>query len=421
MKKLIQIGLLVSVLGLVGYAQHGVPPAQINYPSTITPSGGGGAPADGITGTLTSGRVPYASGAQTLVDAAAFKFDGSRLLLSATTPAASIEAGANLLVIEAQSSDVTGDGMAIGFANGTDFDGPRIVSYLTGGTFAAKTVPAVGSAAFFFSNNVWNGTIWSESANLQAKVAGAPLGDGYVPTQWVVSWVPNAVGGGNGNFAYFFGNTDGKPGLKFEDISSNAGQIKLSGSAEWSLRDAADSAYADLKLKSLTIDTGAALKTDTTTAHTALFQAYDVDNTTYRTFGTLTNGNTPSLDLSAPSGGTLTVSATSLTTSGNVNIGNGLVFTSYGALFPANNGIWTLYNAAQTDFGRLQFGGTTASFPALKRSAAKIQVRLADDSAAGTFEGKYNSSDGTAGATTICTIAGLVSITVKDGLITSCS
>lgn len=33
----------------------------------------------------------------------------------------------------------------------------------------------------------------------------------------------------------------------------------------------------------------------------------------------------------------------------------------------------------------------------------------------------YLSSDGTAGATTTCTIAGLVSITVKNGLITSCS
>ena len=40
-----------------------------------------------------------------------------------------------------------------------------------------------------------------------------------------------------------------------------------------------------------------------------------------------------------------------------------------------------LTNAAETDFTRLQFGGTTSSFPALKRSSAELQARLADDSA----------------------------------------
>lgn len=38
-------------------------------------------------------------------------------------------------------------------------------------------------------------------------------------------------------------------------------------------------------------------------------------------------------------------------------------------------------NAAETSFGLLQFGGTTSSFPALKRSNDILLVRLADDSA----------------------------------------
>lgn len=37
-------------------------------------------------------------------------------------------------------------------------------------------------------------------------------------------------------------------------------------------------------------------------------------------------------------------------------------------------------NTAGTDFGLLQFGGTTSAFPALKRSGALLHVRLADDS-----------------------------------------
>jgi hypothetical protein len=44
------------------------------------------------------------------------------------------------------------------------------------------------------------------------------------------------------------------------------------------------------------------------------------------------------------------------------------------------DGLIALYNSAGTDFSRLQFGGTTSSFPALKRSSAELQVRLADDS-----------------------------------------
>ena len=44
------------------------------------------------------------------------------------------------------------------------------------------------------------------------------------------------------------------------------------------------------------------------------------------------------------------------------------------------DGVIALYNAAATDFTRLQFGGTSASFPALKRVAAELDARLADDS-----------------------------------------
>lgn len=44
------------------------------------------------------------------------------------------------------------------------------------------------------------------------------------------------------------------------------------------------------------------------------------------------------------------------------------------------NGLVTLSNSTATDFSRLQFGGITSSFPALKRSAATLQVVLANDS-----------------------------------------
>jgi hypothetical protein len=52
---------------------------------------------------------------------------------------------------------------------------------------------------------------------------------------------------------------------------------------------------------------------------------------------------------------------------------------------PASSNI-RLTNSAGTSFGLLQFGGTTATYPALRRNSAELQVRLADDSAFGNFQ-----------------------------------
>ncbi len=57
----------------------------------------------------------------------------------------------------------------------------------------------------------------------------------------------------------------------------------------------------------VTLGNGDAVKTDTVTGHTGLLQAYDVDGLAYKTFLTLTNGNTPSMAIAAPSGGTVAI------------------------------------------------------------------------------------------------------------------
>jgi hypothetical protein len=51
----------------------------------------------------------------------------------------------------------------------------------------------------------------------------------------------------------------------------------------------------------------------------------------------------------------------------------------------AVDGNFVLSNNAATDFGLLQLGGTTSSFPALKRDGSALAVRLADDSAAASI------------------------------------
>jgi hypothetical protein len=62
-----------------------------------------------------------------------------------------------------------------------------------------------------------------------------------------------------------------------------------------------------------------------------------------------------------------------------VSIGGGAA-ASVVALASAD-GVLRLVNYANTDFSRLQFGGTTSSFPALKRNSTALETKLADDSA----------------------------------------
>ena len=73
-------------------------------------------------------------------------------------------------------------------------------------------------------------------------------------------------------------------------------------------------------------------------------------------------------------GGAMT--ATTYTATGTI-----IGFSSSTTLRNSSDGVLLLTDAAATSFNRLQFGGTTSSFPALKRSSAILQVRLADDSA----------------------------------------
>lgn len=65
--------------------------------------------------------------------------------------------------------------------------------------------------------------------------------------------------------------------------------------------------------------------------------------------------------------------------------GSRIMFTNGSFIQDNSDGVAQLSNAAGTDFGRLQFGGTTSSFPALKRNGATIQARLGDDSADANF------------------------------------
>jgi hypothetical protein len=85
-------------------------------------------------------------------------------------------------------------------------------------------------------------------------------------------------------------------------------------------------------------------------------------------------------------------------TGGNNAFSGALTFNSRFEIRAGSaDGIGILYNSGETGFSLLQFGGTTTSFPALKRSSALIQARLADDSDFAELEASYFGARSTGG------------------------
>ena len=102
-----------------------------------------------------------------------------------------------------------------------------------------------------------------------------------------------------------------------------------------------------------------------------------------------------------------------------------LRFENASVINDVNDGTITLSNNAQNDFNRLQLGGTTNLFPAIKRNGAQIDFRLADDSnyAALNTGATFIKGSGTTSATTSLLVqnsAGTSLLTVRDdGVLTA--
>ena len=88
----------------------------------------------------------------------------------------------------------------------------------------------------------------------------------------------------------------------------------------------------------------------------------------------------------------------SITLNGDIGVGSTsqLQWTSKGKIYATSDGSFVMWDSSQTTFGQLKFGGTTSSFPALKRSSTSLQVRLADDSADAPISASYVKTPGVA-------------------------
>jgi len=63
-----------------------------------------------------------------------------------------------------------------------------------------------------------------------------------------------------------------------------------------------------------------------------------------------------------------------------LRVGNVYFGSSFGSIQPSSQGVLRLLDGPETSFNRLQLGGTTSSFPSIKRNGTAIDFRLADDS-----------------------------------------
>jgi hypothetical protein len=86
--------------------------------------------------------------------------------------------------------------------------------------------------------------------------------------------------------------------------------------------------------------------------------------------------------LTVQTGGTVALTSHLTAENGFIRIASAQAFQwlNRSKIYSLSDGNVGLYNAGESSFNLLQFGGTTTSFPALKRSSTVLQARLANDS-----------------------------------------
>lgn len=94
----------------------------------------------------------------------------------------------------------------------------------------------------------------------------------------------------------------------------------------------------------------------------------------------------------------------------NLIAANGLILIGSSRIYESSDGVLRFSNAASTGFTMTQYGGTTSSFPAIKRSAATLAIRLADDSADATLTAKTQTAgDNTTAVATTAFVTAAIS------------
>jgi hypothetical protein len=324
-------------------------------------------------------------------------------------------------------ADGTAAAPSIAFASDPDTGfyrgGTNILASAVGGA-VAWSIYATGGSTYFQAANSTGlyakavGEIGLFAGGTNQNITLTPSNDGFVAVGdgaadtriKIRSSTPYAIGVGRGvspNGFYFLGGTaSATPDLVFSTTAgvetarlTNGGRFLLGTSS---------------------VDSGALLQVGTNTTNSAGGMVFGTDTFLYRS-------QPGGLILSGTSNATFVLSGSSANAQllqflqNSVEVGR-IGFSSSANLILATGGNVTALTLDATQnatfAGKLNFGGTSASFPQLARAGAELTVQLADGSAFGYLKAKLRASNGSAGAN----FSGVpVSITVVDGVVTAVS
>lgn len=260
----------------------------------------------------------------------------------------------------------------------TGTDGARLHLRKSRGSLASPTVITTGDTLGRIVASGYDGSNYLEMGAISV-VASGTIASTRVPTEiqfWTATDAAPSVLTqrmtilNNGNVG--IANTAPAQVL---DVT---GSIKFSGGLIGpSIQPASDSTTAVRVFKA---DGSTSVVTvDTTNSRVAIAGANTGNRALYVNGVIESTGGFVATGQNVSAGGFIASSGSSFT--GNVTLSSSLLWSSSTRISSPSDGIILVQNNAQTDFSLLKFGGTTASFPALKRSTTDIQFRLADDSA----------------------------------------
>jgi hypothetical protein len=386
---------------------------------STTPAAGTFTTLTANNGTLTGASAPVLDLSQTWNQNAACEFTGS---ISATTLTVSAVASGTLQVgSEIYGSSVVAGTYITALGTGTGTTGTYTVSssqtrsgtMFAKGVFTASRLQITDTASSLTSNFLdlrkggasqvsirHDGLIGWGGVNPQVSMS-------YDPSLGLVSYGPSFspitrqntgffVLNGTAALSWGAGNSvTGADTTLVRDAADTLAQRRTTNAQTFRLyntfTDASNHERGFLRWSSNVLQIGTE-KLGTGTARALEFQTDGVTRMTVAATGAVsTSGNFSCVDLTC---GTLNATSGSVTAAatGGIRWSGRARFNS-----PADS-IVTIVNAASTDFDRLQFGGTTSAFPALKRSTTALQVRLADDSAYSVLDAQLR-AQGTAPAT----------------------
>ena len=318
--------------------------------------------------------------------------------------------------------------MSAQYSTGTD--GAQVHMRKARGTEASPTVVVTGDDLGRLQWSGYDGNSYEEMASIRAAATGT-IADTRLPTQLIFSTATDADPSVLTDRMYL--TAAGSLGIRYSPTSSShlidayqvtgfptiaLGDIPLAGAPLLYLQTDVASGYGILETRSshplvlgaadvnlLWITTGGGIGIRTTTPGSfglainhatgqALDLIYNDSDGSPANHATLTVGATGNLTI-APSGGVVSITGAIAASTDIVGGASSLIyFSSRTVISSPVNGNLLIRNNGGTDFGVMQLGGTTSSFPAIKRSSTTAAFRLADDSADapitasnGTFSG----------------------------------